>query len=151
MDGECVRFTGRVLANLDPAWANAKREIAANQWNNVIDPSEVKKYCGHNIAVATCRKNVLKQHGDGEFWADSDFQLWQDLCPTEQIFFTILVEDRAQANWNSAYNKREWWHFQYMIDLQPTFLDEMELIGVSEADLRAAGWSTDADLDHTPG
>jgi len=57
----------------------------------------------------------------------------------------------AQANWNSAYNKREWWHFQYMADLQPTFLDEMELVGVSEADLRAAGWSSDADLDHTPG
>jgi len=96
VDGERVRFTGRVLANLDPAWANAKREIAANQWNNVIDPSEVKKYCGHNIAVATCRKNVLKQHGDGEFWADSDFQLWQDLCPTEQVFFTIFALVRGQ-------------------------------------------------------
>jgi hypothetical protein len=41
--------------------------------------------------------------------------------------------------------------FQYMIDMQLTFLDEMELVVVSEADLRAAGWSTYADLDHSPG
>lgn len=58
---------------------------------------------------------------------------------------------KAQSGWESSYNKSEWWHFQYALDKQPTFLDEMELIGYTEAQLRAAGWSTDAMLDHAPG
>jgi hypothetical protein len=51
----------------------------------------------------------------------------------------------------SRYNKTEWWHFQYMIDVQKTFQDEMELIGISEKQLFAAGWTTEAELDHPPG
>jgi hypothetical protein len=58
---------------------------------------------------------------------------------------------KAQAGWDAHYNKAEWWHFQYTLDKQPTFLDEMELIGYSETALRKAGWTTDAMLDHAPG
>lgn len=57
----------------------------------------------------------------------------------------------AQSGWQGSYNKMEWWHFQYKLDKQPTFLDEMELIGVDEARLRSCGWTTDAMLDHAPG
>ena len=57
----------------------------------------------------------------------------------------------AQSGWQGAYNKAEWWHFQYFLDTQGTFLDEMELIGVDEAHLRSCGWNTDAMLDHAPG
>ena len=57
----------------------------------------------------------------------------------------------AQNGWQGKYNKAEWWHFQYKVDKQPTFLDEMELIGVDEARLRACGWTTDAVLDYAPG
>jgi hypothetical protein len=38
-----------------------------------------------------------------------------------------------------------------MIDVQKTFQDEMELIGISEKQLFAAGWTTEAELDHPPG
>jgi hypothetical protein len=58
---------------------------------------------------------------------------------------------KAQAQWNGSYNKSEWWHFQYRLNKQATFLDEMELFGYSEADLRRAGWISDAQLDHKPG
>ena len=58
---------------------------------------------------------------------------------------------KAQHGWANQYNKAEWWHFQYVLDRQPTFLDEMELIGYSEIHLRKAGWTTDAMLDHAPG
>lgn len=58
---------------------------------------------------------------------------------------------KAQSNWASNYNKTEWWHFQYVPDKQPTFQDELELIGYTEDEIRKAGWSTDAELDHPPG
>lgn len=58
---------------------------------------------------------------------------------------------KAQAGWLAAYNRSEWWHFQYALDKQATFLDELELTGKTEDDVRAAGWNTDAMLDHPPG
>ena len=58
---------------------------------------------------------------------------------------------KAQSQWEQNYNKTEWWHFQYKVDKQATFLDEMELIGYSEKQLREAGWNTDEMLDHPPG
>lgn len=56
---------------------------------------------------------------------------------------TLLEKDR--------YNKTEWWHFQYKVDVQETFLDELELIGKTEEQVKAAGWKTVAELDHKPG
>lgn len=40
---------------------------------------------------------------------------------------------------------------QYKLEKQATFLDEMELIGYTEAKLKAAGWTTPQMLDHAPG
>jgi len=58
---------------------------------------------------------------------------------------------KAQGGWQQSYNRSEWWHFQYKLDKQPTFLDEMELIGYTEDFLRKNGWPTDEMLDHAPG
>jgi hypothetical protein len=73
------------------------------------------------------------------------------------VDLTTLIEStdkferiKAQSNWESDYNKSEWWHFQYKIDKQETFGDEIELIGKTEKDARDADWS-DAELDHAPG
>ena len=59
----------------------------------------------------------------------------------------------AQVGWGpsgGAYNKSEWWHFQWVPDKQATFQDECELIGITEKTLRDIGY-LDADLDHAPG
>ena len=59
----------------------------------------------------------------------------------------------AQSGWGpsgSGYNKTEWWHFQWAGPKEFTFHDEVELIGVTEKELRDSGY-TDADLDHAPG
>jgi hypothetical protein len=45
---------------------------------------------------------------------------------------------RSHPGWENSYNNWEWWHFGYQRDLENTFLDECELIGISEADLWAA-------------
>ena len=56
----------------------------------------------------------------------------------------------AHTGWEDAYKQTEWWHYQYTKDKQKTFQDETELIGITEAQLKAAGYS-DAELDHAPG
>ena len=60
--------------------------------------------------------------------------------------------------YQSLYNKQEWWHFQWAADKQKHFIDELELIGFTEPEVRKvkdkAGvlkWPDDADLDHAPG
>jgi hypothetical protein len=57
----------------------------------------------------------------------------------------------AQSGWQGSYDKTEWWHFQYKLDKQATFLDEMELIGITEAKLKTGGWATVALLDNKTG
>lgn len=57
---------------------------------------------------------------------------------------------RAQAGWEGNSKKLEWWHFQYCVDKQATIQDEIELIGISEAQLKQAGWVF-KDMDHAPG
>src|SRR5688572_19815449 len=88
------------------------------------------------------------------------FHNWSEYKIPEGYYvdLTALIEStgkferiKAQSGWNGSYNKTEWWHFQYKLDKQETFLDEMELIGYSEAKLRAAGWNTVDLLDHAPG
>jgi peptidoglycan hydrolase-like protein with peptidoglycan-binding domain len=58
---------------------------------------------------------------------------------------------KAHSDWTTNYNGSEWWHFQYTVDKQATFEDELELVGFTEQQIRDAGWSTDAELDHAPG
>jgi hypothetical protein len=56
----------------------------------------------------------------------------------------------AQQGWEQDSRKAEWWHYQWVPQKQATYQDECELIGITEAQLRASGYG-DADLDHPPG
>jgi len=56
----------------------------------------------------------------------------------------------AQRGWEQHSRQSEWWHFQWVPGKQETFQDECELVGITEKQLRAAGY-TDADLDRAPG
>jgi len=56
----------------------------------------------------------------------------------------------AQNGWERDSRLSEWWHFQWSPEKQKTFQDECELAGITEEQLRAAGYG-DADLDHPPG
>lgn len=56
----------------------------------------------------------------------------------------------AQPGWETNYRRTEWWHYHYAIDKQQTFLDECELVGITEERLLKAGY-TRGDLDRRPG
>lgn len=68
-----------------------------------------------------------------------------------------FVRIHAQNKWDTdpdkqtRSNKLEWWHFQYNVDIQKTFFDELELIGITKKQLMDAGWNTLTQLDHNPG
>jgi hypothetical protein len=85
-------------------------------------------------------------------WAEYDMPGGYYIDMTSIIQSTREFERiKAQSNWANSYNKTEWWHFQYALNKQDTFSDELELVGYTEDQLRRAGWSTDANLDHKPG
>jgi hypothetical protein len=97
------------------------------------------------------RKGVLKHQ---QFKPVADLPLPEGYY----VDLTALIEStgkferiKAQGGWQSSYNKAEWWHFQYKLDKQATFLDEMELIGYSERKLQSCGWQSPTLLDHAPG
>lgn len=97
------------------------------------------------------RKDTVTCYG---FYNWSEYKLKEGYY----IDMTALIESTgkfqripAQGGWNGSYNKTEWWHFQYKLDKQATFLDEMELIGYTETKLKASGWSSAQMLDHAPG
>jgi hypothetical protein len=56
----------------------------------------------------------------------------------------------ARPGWESNYLRTEWWHYHYAPGKQETFLDECELVGISEGDLLRAGYSHE-DMDRRPG
>ena len=74
---------------------------------------------------------------------------------TELILSTEAFERiPARPAWKTAkarkdrYNSLEWWHFQYQVDVQETFLDELELVGYDEQTVRNSGWKKDVELDY---
>lgn len=94
-----------------------------------------------------------KEHTYYDFYAGKEVAM----PAASYIDLTELIEAggnferiKAQTGWKENSKKLEWWHFQYCIDKQATIQDELELIGISEAQLLRAGWLI-KDLDHAPG
>jgi peptidoglycan hydrolase-like protein with peptidoglycan-binding domain len=98
-----------------------------------------------------------KQKGEIKCWDFSDHKEY-DIKAGFYVDLTDMITSGntferipAHGNWNTNYDATEWWHFQYSLDKQATFEDELELIGFTEQQIKDAGWSTDAELDHKPG
>ncbi|MGZ3416847.1 MAG: peptidoglycan-binding domain-containing protein [Polyangiales bacterium] len=56
----------------------------------------------------------------------------------------------AQKGFPAKADKAEWWHFAFLEDVQETFLDEVELVGISEDELLSNNWTTKM-MDSKPG
>ncbi len=87
---------------------------------------------------------------------DFEHKKEKDLPEGYYIDLTQVLEDsgfkriKAHSDWKTNEKGREWWHFQHADDAEPTFLDEMELIGFTEKQLLGSG-RTKKQLDHAPG
>jgi hypothetical protein len=100
---------------------------------------------GTKIAKNT-QKYYELYHNAGEKWMPEAYYLDMTAALHSNGFERIP----AQTGWESTAKKQEWWHFHFTKDLQDTFLDEMELIGYTEAQLTQFGW-TQMELDKRPG
>jgi len=115
------------------------------------------RICGRavdlNQGLGNSRYHVVPEPRGERMW-------WRIFCKTAHgTSFDLTAEIErgglferipAQPGWEQDGRKREWWHFQWVPEKQKTFQDECELIGITEKQLRAAGYQ-DADLDHVPG
>jgi peptidoglycan hydrolase-like protein with peptidoglycan-binding domain len=100
---------------------------------------------GTKIATKS-KKHYVFWRSTGEKWMPEGHYLDMTAILSSHHFERI----KAQDSWSGGDRRSEWWHFFYSVDVQKTFLDEMELIGVAEKDLRKAGWTV-SDLDRAPG
>jgi len=104
--GGLSRFTGHCLINLEKD-KTFKEETEKGKWNNVVGYEKNKKYYTRNYAISTCRPNVLFPDGDGQFWADKDFKYFEDVSPTEHIFFTLYLLAKTDEGVHDLATKEE--------------------------------------------
>lgn len=80
-----------------------------------------------------------------------------DMPAGHYLDLTAEIEDisefrriKAHDGWEKKVGASEWWHYAYVLDVQPTVLDEAELIGISRQQLENAG-KTDTQIGDQPG
>jgi len=107
---------------------------------------------------------TAKQDGSqGKYRRLGAVQCWKagagGLTPLPQGWYVDLTDLLATGNferiaahegWQRWDILSEWWHYQYSVAVQPTFLDECELIGIGEKQLLGSGYTVD-EMDQSPG
>ena len=99
-------FTTRILTNLEKD-KRTDREVEAGKWNNVVDYDAHQKHYGRNFVLSTARTKVLKATGKRNFNGLTDFSVFDDLYPTEQVFFTLYALVRTPTGVHDAFSKKE--------------------------------------------
>ncbi len=100
------RFIGHYLINFEKD-KTLKEKSEQGKWNNVVEYEKNKKYYTRNHAVSTGRQNVLCPDGDGDFWGDKDFKYFEDVSPTEHIFFTLYLLAKTDEGVHDLVTKEE--------------------------------------------
>jgi hypothetical protein len=148
-----MHYTGRAIdLSMAPnggkgqRWWVAKETVGSQMYWRIYCKTELQDGTQGTKIAAKSQKHYVFYHNTGEQWMPEGYYL--DLTD----FLKTHSFDRipAQSGWETVAKKQEWWHFFYSVDVQDTFLDEMELIGYTEDQLLKAGW-TQADVDKSPG
>jgi hypothetical protein len=116
---------------------------------------------GHTRFRIYC-KTERQDGSQGKFMAAHAVQCWRagarGPIPLPQGWYVDLTQLLAKGNferisardgWQKYDILSEWWHYQYAVDMQPSFLDECELIGISEQRLLTAGYTME-EIDQRP-
>jgi len=83
-------FRTRLLANFEPS-RDLARKTAVGEWNNVVPYKDSEKHYGRNFVISSARAKVLHCNLSvrRNFDARQHFDVYDDVSPTEQIFFTV--------------------------------------------------------------
>ncbi len=148
-----LHYTGRAIdLSMDPAggkgqiWWTIKEDVGSETFWRLLCKTEQQDGSQGTKVEAKSKKYYELYHNEGLRNMPAGY--YMDL--TDELSSHGFDRIPSQAGWESTPKKQEWWHFHYAVDLQETFLDEMELIGVTEDVLKKAGW-TEEDMDKKPG
>jgi hypothetical protein len=143
--GRAVDVSQALAGGKGQRWWVAKEVIDTKTWWRVYCKTDKQDGTqGTKIDKATKKYYVF--YSNTEAWIPEGYYLDITDFLKAKKFGRIPAHDDYKSNPKGL----EWWHFHYTDDLQETFLDEMELIGVTEQQLKTAGW-TEAELDSKPG
>jgi hypothetical protein len=157
-----MHFTGRAvdvsqaLANAGKGqrWWVAKEDVTVTNSNGTTETRTYwRVYCKTELQNGSYVKKIVAQ-STKHFVFGANTEAW--IPEGYYVDLTAFLQDRnfvripAWRNFLTNPKGLEWWHFHYSEAIQDTFLDEMELIGVNEQQLRNAGW-TQTELDGRPG
>jgi hypothetical protein len=149
-----MHYTGRAL-DLSQVLAGGKNQRYYAVKEIISGKVYFRIYCKTDKQDGTQGKKITKNMKLKQY----SFYTKSEIAMPEAYYLditTILEQNnfsriKAHSNWKTNSKGTEWWHYYYDKDIQPTFQDEMELIGYTEETLRKHGWNTAAKLDHTPG
>jgi hypothetical protein len=105
-DRLCV-FQSRILLNLEPE-TDLTRELDKGVWNNVIpyQPNKGKQY-SRSYSVSTGREKVITPCNSGTFKGRNHFNIYDNLSPTEQVFFTLYPLVQTPSGYFDMLSKEE--------------------------------------------
>jgi hypothetical protein len=148
-----MHYTGRAIdLSMAPEggkgqrWWVAKDKVSSQTYWRIYCKTDNQDGTQGTKIAAKSKKHYVFYKNTGEQWMPEAYYL--DL--TDFLKSHSFERIPAQDGWETVAKKQEWWHFYYAVDVQDTFLDEMELIGFTEDQLLKAGW-TQADVDKAPG
>jgi hypothetical protein len=148
-----MHYTGRAVdLSMAPEggkgqrWWVAKEAVDGKTYWRIYCKTDKQDGTQGTKIEAKTKKHYVFYKNTGEQWMPEAYYL--DL--TAFLKSNNFERIPAQNGWETVAKKQEWWHFYYAVDVQETFLDEMELIGYTEDKLLKAGW-TQADVDKRPG
>jgi hypothetical protein len=175
--GICDPDTAKEIRKwIDKSWVNPVGRFALVEIKGEKGAHKVFNHRGNSesdIPEAFYLELTAEIQAGGDFKRIAAQSDWENRKPWEDAQANLkkveadpaaTAEDKQKAQkaeataYQTLYNKQEWWHFQFSVDMQPTFIDELELIGFSEPEVRKVKdkngvlkWPDDADLDHSPG
>ena len=120
---------------------------------SALENARVKKdkrgLMGLAEARALVKATKVHRKGDGEMIRGRGFLGHVDV--TQRITTSSKFQRiHAQKGIPAKADKAERWHFAFLEDVQDTFLDEVERVGISEDDLLANKWTLKM-MDSKPG
>jgi hypothetical protein len=105
MENGLQSFETRILVNTeaeDLGDVKAEvRQIGKGIWNNVVPYSKHEGDYGRNFAIGTGRKHVLHSIGGGTFDPINKLAYYNNISPTEHVFFTLhALVRRGRDHWD---------------------------------------------------
>jgi hypothetical protein len=153
-DGGLQFFTTRLLVNTEKETADEAnahpRKLAKGTWNNVVPYNLHAGDYGRNFAIGTGRKHVLHptSAGSGQFNPFTCYSVYENLSPTEHVFFTLYPFVKEDGAYFDMFSKTMVQQAQFNEILKISGCGTVKIVLVYERDLLEGAVLREAWVDH---